>query len=477
MSSNSPFHNNSLTTRDSPHMTRDLTRESPHSLTDADSALGASTSPDLRQDEFSDEREENFECFGENDAKEYESDVTNQRSSPTPLVRRHSWLRTSLRRTSPNTDTLVPPKRWGSFRTPRQRSSAALASALYSSGPATGSFNSSGRSSNCDDGEMQDMHSDISIEDDVIDLNNKVQQLQEQVGQLAESQATTDDRYTRVKQDNAALTARIHMLEEHIRELEVRGEERVEEEQRRSRELMQRLERERQLEVENYSIRLQAAEREGKGLGDEVSSLRATVEKVRAEKAGVEEQLAEVQNLLVREQEAHRGLQEVVGREREEWAGEREASAHLIQELSREVEESRRDAEERRSRSRGVVVEEDGVDHQVLDEVSGEMPARIADMEAEIRTLREANKRCHENNEELQAAMLNKGLEEGRSLLNNPQHTNSLAAEFEAMSENEMRKALKDQQDVNLHLRSYIDNVLMNIMEKHPELLEIRSKK
>ena len=46
---------------------------------------------------------------------------------------------------------------------------------------------------------------------------------------------------------------------------------------------------------------------------------------------------------------------------------------------------------------------------------------------------------CHENNEELQAAMLNKGLEEGRSLLNNPQHTNSLAAEFEAMSENEVR--------------------------------------
>ena len=46
----------------------------------------------------------------------------------------------------------------------------------------------------------------------------------------------------------------------------------------------------------------------------------------------------------------------------------------------------------------------------------------------------------HENNEELQAAMLNKGLEEGRTLLSNPQHTNSLAAEFEAMSENEVRR-------------------------------------
>ena len=66
MSSNSPF----TTTRESPHSTRES--QSPHSLTDADSAIGASTSPDLRQDEFSDEREENFECFGESDAKEHE---------------------------------------------------------------------------------------------------------------------------------------------------------------------------------------------------------------------------------------------------------------------------------------------------------------------------------------------------------------------------------------------------------------------
>jgi hypothetical protein len=45
----------------------------------------------------------------------------------------------------------------------------------------------------------------------------------------------------------------------------------------------------------------------------------------------------------------------------------------------------------------------------------------------------------HENNEELQAQMLNKGLEEGRTLLMNQAHNNSLAAEFKAMSENEVR--------------------------------------
>jgi len=360
--------------------------------------------------------------------------------------------------------------------TPRQRSSAALASALYNSGPATGSFNSSGRSSNCDDGDMQDLHSDISIEDDVIDLNNKVQQLQEQVGHLAESQATTDDRYTKVKQDNLALTARIHMLEEHIRELEIRGEERLEEEQRRSREMLQRVEREKQLEVENYSIRLQAAEKENRDMRDEVASLRAQVEKMRGEKAAVEEQLEEMELLLAKERKQHMGLQEAVTKEREEWSKERVTSSALIQELTREVEERRRAEEEDRVRSRGHEVGQ-RVGDQENGGVQGELPARIAEMEEEIRLLRENNRRYQENNEELQAQMLNKGLEEGRTLLANPAHTNSLAAEFEAMSENEMRKALKDQQDVNLHLRSYIDNVLMNIMEKHPELLEIRSKK
>ena len=63
------------------------------------------------------------------------------------------------------------------FSTPRHqpRSTAALASALYHNpGQTSGSFNSSGRSSNCDDG---DIHSDISIEEDVMELNSKVGKL------------------------------------------------------------------------------------------------------------------------------------------------------------------------------------------------------------------------------------------------------------------------------------------------------------
>ena len=45
------------------------------------------------------------------------------------------------------------------------------------------------------------------------------------------------------------------MLEEHIRELEVRSEERLQTEQKRNKDAFQRLEREKQLEVENFTIK------------------------------------------------------------------------------------------------------------------------------------------------------------------------------------------------------------------------------
>jgi len=453
---------------------------SPQSLTD--SAIGGeySTSPEFRQVvDFRDEGEEILESFGEKEM-DFDSDVPDigvrpeggglgQNGGGGDLVRRHSWLRTSLRRSSPKQDSLVPPKRWGSFRVPRNRSTTSFASALYQTGNSA-SFNSSGRSSNCDDGELQDIHSDISIEDDVIDLNNKVHQLQAQVGILAENQQTSDDRYTRVKQENAALTTRIHMLEEHIREIEVRSEERIQDELKRSKELLARLEREKELQLENYAIRNSGLEQEVNRLKEENVNLKKELERTKDEKRGLETQMVELQREVSRDKEERRALEEQIREERELWQGEQQANNQHIQELSREIAEQRQMVVAARQTDSGHHSVEEG-------DMLAELPARIADMEGQIRILRDNNKRLEESNEELQAQMLNRGLDEGRKLLSESEANNSLAAEFEAMSENEMRKALQEQQDVNRHLRGYIDNVLLNIMEKYPEILEIRAAK
>ena len=171
----------------------------------------------------------------------------------------------------------------------------------------------------------------------MIELNHKVQQLQDQVGLLSENQAATDERYSIVKADNVKLTAKIHVLEENIREIEMRGEERLVDEQRRNRDMIQRLEREKQLEIENYSIRLQGMEKDQRLLSEEVNSLRAQLERTREEKAEVEDQLSDTQVMLAQEQQEHKQLQQSRAREVELWSDERETSLSLVKEMTREV--------------------------------------------------------------------------------------------------------------------------------------------
>lgn len=54
-----------------------------------------------------------------------------------------------------------------------------------------------------------------------------MQLLQQQMGVLQDSANHNDERYTRAKADNAALQARVIMLEEQLRDTEMRHEERL----------------------------------------------------------------------------------------------------------------------------------------------------------------------------------------------------------------------------------------------------------
>nr|CAD7590995.1 unnamed protein product [Timema genevievae] len=266
------------------------------------------------------------------------------------------------------------------------------------------------------------MYSDVSLEEDVLDLNHKVQMLQQQVSCLADNQTNTDDRYTRAKQDSAALQARVHMLEEQLREAELRAEERLEEEQRRNRELMVRVEREKQLQIENCNIRLQTLELEGASMRDETSRLRSQVERLRYEKAMVEEKLGEAEIKIASFQVENKELRELERRIREDTSRDRKADVQLVEEMSRELEQLKAE------RGAGT-----------CDDLN--LTSRVQELQSQIDSLRHQNKSLQEANEELQAQMLTRSVEEGRNLLTGVNASHSLAAEFEAMSQSELRDA------------------------------------
>ncbi|XP_063828285.1 rab11 family-interacting protein 4 isoform X2 [Ostrinia nubilalis] len=392
---------------------------------------------------------ENFECYGEGDADAPVNTLENGTRSPGSNLNRHSWTRTSLRRTPPSSGK-------------RQIGSNVLASQLYRSS----SFNSSGCGSGGEPAD--DMYSDVSLEEDVQGLNYKVQLLQQQVTSLADTQSTADERYARAKADNAVLQARVHMLDEQIREIECRCEERIAEEQRRCREAIARVERDRDAQMAVLTDRLATAEAEASDLKQEVGRLRGVAETLRAN--------AEIS---VR---AHREAQEQVG----------ELAAQLS--AAREAERREREA----AAATADLLAAAKLELQRLRDAPPPPPdPRLDELRKELTLLRTQNKSLSEAQEELQAQILTLGVEEGRSLLDGVSGplvgTNSLAHELSQMSDDELhgsdtqtdldiemeklQKALKEQQDVNVQLRNYIDGILLTIVENYPQLLEVKYQK
>ncbi|CAH0389567.1 unnamed protein product [Bemisia tabaci] len=399
---------------------------------------------------------ENYECYGEVDM-DTSPQILNGSANKSPFssnLTRNTWLRTSLRRSSPSHNDNLPNRKWGSFRqsSGKRLSSNALASQLYRSS----SFNSSGRSSTCDTGD--DVYSDVSLEEDVLDLNHKVELLQQQMSVLADNQTHADERYTRAKQENAALQARVLMLEEQLREVELRSEERLAEEAKRHRELVARVDRENQLQVENCAIKLQTVELENKNLRDEALRCRSLAEKAKEEKRKIEENLIDAESNVITLREEI----EFFKRQEQKYMEQSRVQEQLLKELSAELEQLR---QERNAHIAAL-----------------NSPNNVAtELQQQLDVLRTQYRNLQEQYDELQALLLSRSVEEGRTLLTG---SNSLAAELEAMTQDDsgecslqtqkMKTALKEQQEVNSQLRAYIDGILLNIVENYPQLLEVK---
>lgn len=289
------------------------------------------------------------------------------------------------------------------------------------------------------------------IKTDLCDnLNEQLEILQRQVTNLADTQNNVEDRTSRTKAEYAVLQARYHMLEEQLRETELRAEERLAEEQKRHRELLARVEREAKLQNENCQIRIRTIEVEANQLREEISRLRLQCDKQAADLHATEDKLEKTRDsLMVSQQE----LAEAKANEKKHKA-DKQAAEDLMVELGKECERLRTE--------RGPA----------LPTTSPES-LRLEELHQEMEELRQKSKQLEEANEELQAMVLTKGVEEGRNLLNGT--SNSLAQELEAMSQNQLQIAFQDKEEENRRLKHYIETILLQVVEHYPQLLEVKA--
>ncbi|XP_065358844.1 rab11 family-interacting protein 4A isoform X2 [Calliphora vicina] len=281
-------------------------------------------------------------------------------------------------------------------------------------------------------------------------LNEQLELLQRQVTDLTDTKTTVEDLTSRTKTEYAVLQARYHMLEEQFREAEFRAEDRLAEEQKRHRELLARVEREAALQNENCQIKIKTIEIEANALREENQRLRVLCDKQANDLHRTEEKFELARDQIVVLQQ---DLDEAEQKERK-YEQEKKTSEELMLELSKELERLRAET------------------GPAMPTTSPES-IRLEELHQELEEMRQKNRALEEQNEELQAAVLTRGVEEGRHLLNGT--LNSLAQELEEMSQAQLQQAFQEKEEENTRLKHYIDTILLNIVEKCPQLLEVKA--
>ncbi|XP_026206837.1 rab11 family-interacting protein 3 isoform X1 [Anabas testudineus] len=296
------------------------------------------------------------------------------------------------------------------------------------------------------------------------DITDKVLLLERRVAELEKESEASGEQHARLRQENLHLVHRANALEEQLKEQELYADEQLQQETRRHKDALSKLERERGLELENLQARLQQLDEENSELRSCVPCLRANIERLEEEKRKLQDETEAMSDRLNEEMESRRKMADKLSHERHQNQKEKECTQELIEDLRKQLEHLqlyKLEAEVKRGRSPGAGLQE----YQTR--------TREAELEQEIKRLKQDNRSLKEQNDELNGQIINLSIQGAKNLMS-ASFSDSLAAEINSVSRSELMEAIHKQEEINYRLQDYIDKIIVAIMESNPSILEVK---
>uniref|UniRef100_A0A674IX91 RAB11 family interacting protein 4 n=1 Tax=Terrapene triunguis TaxID=2587831 RepID=A0A674IX91_9SAUR len=315
-------------------------------------------------------------------------------------------------------------------------------------------------------GSTEDLFRD-SIDSCDNDITEKVTSLEKKVTELENDNVTNGDLKSKLKQENTQLVHRVHELEELLKDQETSAEQTLEEEIKRHREAYSKYEKEKGTEIELLNTRVQQLEEENGELKTTVTRLKSQTEKLDEERQRMSDRLEDTSLRLKDEMDLYKRMMDKLRQNRLEFNKEREATQELIEDLRKELEHLqlyKLDCERPgRGRSSSSSVSEFNA------------RTREVEMEHEIKRLKQENQKLRDQNDDLNGQILSLSLYEAKNLFATQTKAQSLAAEIDSASRDELMEALKEQEEINYRLRQYMDKIILAILDHNPSILEIKN--
>ncbi|KAM4664977.1 rab11 family-interacting protein 4 isoform 2-T2 [Discoglossus pictus] len=315
-------------------------------------------------------------------------------------------------------------------------------------------------------GSTEDLFRD-SIDSCDNDITEKVSFLEKKVTELENDNLTNGDLKSKLKHENTQLVHRVNELEELLKDQETRSEQVLDEELKRHRETYSKLEKEKSTEIELLNSRVQELEEENEELLTSIARLKSQTERIDEERQRVSDKLEDTSLRLKDEMDLYKKMMDKLRQNRLHFQKERDATQELIEDLRKELEHLqiyRLDCE-RNGRGRSLSAS--------LSEFNAK--TREVELEQEIRKLKLDNQKLRDQNDDLNGQILTLSLYEAKNLFSTQTKAQSLAAEIDSASRDELMEALKEQEEINYRLRQYMDKIILAILDHNPSILEIKN--
>ncbi|KAI5613765.1 rab11 family-interacting protein 4A isoform X2 [Silurus asotus] len=338
-------------------------------------------------------------------------------------------------------------------------------------------------------GSTEDLFREGSIDYYDTEIADKLIQLEKKLCELESECLMNGDVQSKLKQENTQLVHRVHELEEQLKEQEARAEQIMDVELRRHRDAFNKLEQDKNTQIDMLHNRVQQLEVENTEMLTSVSRLKTQTEKLDEEKQRMTDKLEDTSLRLKDEMDLYRKMMDKLRQNRNDYQKEREAMQELIEELRRELEhlqlyklEAERVGRIRRSsisfsdfstRTRENELEQE-MKRLKQRCVSQEVPPDLQQRACVSTRLYMENQRLREQNEDLNGQILSLSLHEAKNLIATQTKAQSLAAEIDNASRDQLMEALKEQEEINVRLRQYMDKIILSILDHNPSILEIK---
>ncbi|KAM7010235.1 rab11 family-interacting protein 4B isoform 2-T2 [Tautogolabrus adspersus] len=315
-------------------------------------------------------------------------------------------------------------------------------------------------------GSTEDLFRD-SIDSCDIDINEKVSALEKKVAELESEILMNGDLKSKLKQENTQLVHRVNELEEQLKDQETRAEQTLQAELRRHREAYSKMERNKNTQLELQTNRVKQLEDENSDFSLNMCRLKSQTEKLDEEKQRMTDKLEDTSLRLKDEMDLYRKMMDKLRQNRHQFQKEKEDMQELIEDLRRELEHLQlfKLETERPGRSR----------NSSSSLADFNCRTREVELEHEVKRLKQENQKLREQNDELNGQILSLSLYEAKTLFATQTKAQSLAAEIDNASRDQLMEALKEQEEINLRLRQYMDKIILSILDHNPSILEIKN--